>query len=382
MKAFEIFKPGKVTDSAGVQHDFTEEMLAGAAAAYDPALHEAPICVGHPANDAPAYGWVSALAFEEGRLVAAPAEVEPQFAEMVKAGRFKKRSASFYPPDHKSNPKPGSWYLKHCAFLGATPPAVKGLKDVAFEGGDEGTVVVEFGETERTIGWAFRNLAEIGRRFRERIIDKDGLEEADKVIPEYLISSLADNAARIAVKNEPSFSEPNPEDNVKLTEEQLSARAAELDARDAELKARETANATKEASFSETEKKTRRTGHALALDALIAAGKFAPALKAEALDFLDGLDGTTAVEFGEGEAKAKATPAEWFLGLLQKSGTIVNFSEISGEEGGNDRVVEFSAPEGASVDPERMKLHQKALDYQSTHQGVDYMTAVHAVGGR
>ncbi len=51
---------------------------------------------------------------------------------MVKAGRFKSRSASFYHPDNPNNPKPGVYYLRHVGFLGAQPPAVKGLKAVEF----------------------------------------------------------------------------------------------------------------------------------------------------------------------------------------------------------------------------------------------------------
>ena len=55
-------------------------------------------------------------------------DVEPQFAEMVNTRRFPKRSTAFYTPDHPQNPKPGVWYLRHVAFLGAQPPAVKGLR--------------------------------------------------------------------------------------------------------------------------------------------------------------------------------------------------------------------------------------------------------------
>ena len=59
----------------------------------------------------------------------------PQFTDWVAAGRYKKRSASFYTADHPSNPTPGKPYLRHVGFLGAQPPAVKGLAD--FAGTDE-----------------------------------------------------------------------------------------------------------------------------------------------------------------------------------------------------------------------------------------------------
>ncbi|MEA2755414.1 MAG: hypothetical protein QOJ54_1703, partial [Aliidongia sp.] len=132
MQDFEIFRAGKHTAVNGAVIPFTAADLAGSVAAYNAALHEAPLVVGHPSMDKPAYGWVQSLRVDGDRLIAQPDQVDADFAEMVKSGRFKKRSASFYPPDHPANPAPGHWYLKHVGFLGATPPAVKGLREVSF----------------------------------------------------------------------------------------------------------------------------------------------------------------------------------------------------------------------------------------------------------
>jgi hypothetical protein len=140
----QIFRPGRHTAMDGSTISFSAADIAAAAAAYDPALHEAPIVVGHPRTDAPAYGWVQGLATGEGGgLEATPSQIDPAFAELVRAGRFKHVSAAFYGPDAPSNPKPGVWYLRHVGFLGAQPPAVKGLRPVAF-GEAEG--VVEFSD--------------------------------------------------------------------------------------------------------------------------------------------------------------------------------------------------------------------------------------------
>ena len=113
MKRLQIFKPGTFVASNGKSYTFTEVDLIAVARGYDPAKHEAPLCVGHPKDDAPAYGWAKSAAFAEGSLEIEPHQVEPQFAELVAAGRFKKRSAAFYPPDSKQNPTPGAWYLRH-----------------------------------------------------------------------------------------------------------------------------------------------------------------------------------------------------------------------------------------------------------------------------
>lgn len=132
-QTIEIFRAGNHLDDQGVAHHFSEADLNGMASSYNPALREAPLTVGHPKDNLPAYGWVKSVARSaSGALAITPHQLEPQFAEMVQAGRFKKRSASFYPPQAPNNPTPGKWYLRHVAFLGAQPPAVAGLKDIQF----------------------------------------------------------------------------------------------------------------------------------------------------------------------------------------------------------------------------------------------------------
>jgi hypothetical protein len=144
MADLQIFRVGKHTSTDGRELDFTEADLRKMALVYDPGKHEAPLVVGHPKTDDPAYGWVRSLHFAEPVLVAEPAQVDLQFQEMVNAGRFNKVSASFYLPDSPQNPVQGAYYLRHVGFLGATAPAVKGLRSASFSAGDEGLVSVEF----------------------------------------------------------------------------------------------------------------------------------------------------------------------------------------------------------------------------------------------
>jgi DNA-binding transcriptional MerR regulator len=124
-KGVEIFRAGEHVSSEGVKRTYTEADL-DRIAAYDRAKHEAPVVVGHPKDNAPAYGWAGRV-FREGPLLKADLDdVDDNFAELVKAGRFKKRSISLYPDGT----------LRHIGFLGAVPPAIKGLKDVAFAEGE------------------------------------------------------------------------------------------------------------------------------------------------------------------------------------------------------------------------------------------------------
>lgn len=88
--------------------------------AYDPSVHEAPLVIGHPRTEDPAWGWVKALSLSGVDLMAEPAQLDPQFAEMVTDGRFKKVSASFYLPDSPSIRSPACSTFAMWAFSGTT----------------------------------------------------------------------------------------------------------------------------------------------------------------------------------------------------------------------------------------------------------------------
>ena len=107
----EVFRPGTFTPMEGEPITYSAADLRALADAYDPAVAPAPVVVGHPATDAPAYGWIESLDYDaaEGRLFANLNEIEPAFADLVKAGRFKKVSMSFFAPSQGHNPVPGTW---------------------------------------------------------------------------------------------------------------------------------------------------------------------------------------------------------------------------------------------------------------------------------
>ena len=151
-KPIKLMKPGSVTSVEGTKVNFTEADLQGAAAAYDAAGDPAPIVVGHPNLDAPAFGWIDRVVYEDGHLCAVPdpAKLDPAFAEAVNAGRYSKVSARFYLPGDPNSPNPDGLYLKHVGFLGGAAPAVKGLGTVAFsEERDGAAVTIEQPNEER-----------------------------------------------------------------------------------------------------------------------------------------------------------------------------------------------------------------------------------------
>lgn len=129
----EIFRAGTHVSDAGQSLTFSVQDIQDIANSYVPELREAPLVLGHPQTDGPSRGWVKGLqATADGRLLMAARQVDANFAQMIREGRFKKRSASFYSPSHPNNPRPGKWYLRHVGWLGAQQPAVAGLRDVAF----------------------------------------------------------------------------------------------------------------------------------------------------------------------------------------------------------------------------------------------------------
>lgn len=140
MKPIEIFKAGKRKDAHGTEVTLTRADLENVVKAYDVNVFEAPVVIGHPEHNHPAYAWVKGLKLEGDILKAELHQVDPAFSEMVSNGRYKKISASFYLPQSESNPKKGSLYLRHVGFLGAMAPAIKGLRNPTFSENEEGVI--------------------------------------------------------------------------------------------------------------------------------------------------------------------------------------------------------------------------------------------------
>ena len=67
---FEIFKVGKHTSSNGVEKDYSLDDLKFIAESYKPSEHEAPIVVGHPVDNSPAFGWIESLKVKGDKLLA------------------------------------------------------------------------------------------------------------------------------------------------------------------------------------------------------------------------------------------------------------------------------------------------------------------------
>ncbi len=137
----DICRVGTVADSSGTTRDLSAEFLEAVIRNYRDDEHEAPIVIGHPNENAPAFGWVTELRLNGDRLEAHFSDTDDEFERLVEAGKYRKRSASFY-----LNPPA----LRHVGFLGAQPPAVKGLKNIQFAEGESITFENSFTNNQET----------------------------------------------------------------------------------------------------------------------------------------------------------------------------------------------------------------------------------------
>ncbi|MCX7736541.1 MAG: hypothetical protein N2319_07485 [Candidatus Kapabacteria bacterium] len=135
----EIFKTGTHTDSAGRERNFTSEDISAIADKYNQSIAvdksgEAPIVIGHPKDNTPAYGWVERLARRGEILLAKLKNLSPEIIEQVRQGAFRKVSVSLFP----------DLMLRHIGLLGAATPAVKGLKNISFAEGENTEIISDF----------------------------------------------------------------------------------------------------------------------------------------------------------------------------------------------------------------------------------------------
>lgn len=260
-----ILRAGTHTDMHGRAFTFTPEDLATLAASYDPALQQAPIVLGHPQHNSPAFGWIKSLSANGDDLEAELDGLDPAFVDAHREGRYRTRSASLYPPAHPGNPKPGGWYLRHLGFLGATPPAVKGLRGA--------------------------DLSD----------DTEGLHHFD-------------------------FATPTPtEDNLMSADPTPSAPAVDFAAREAELAQREASITAREQAAAAQAAALHRAELTQFCDGLATEARIRPADVPALVTVLDALSASAPAAFADGEE----SPAAWLKGWLANIPPVVELGEVA-----------------------------------------------------
>ena len=349
---YEIFRAGKRKDAHGTEVNITVQDLQQAANAYNANFHEAPLVIGHPTHNAPAFGWVEKLSVNGDVLTADFKQVDDGLVDLVRQGKYKKVSASFYPPTHSANPVQGSWYLRHVGFLGAAAPAVKGLAAIEFADDEAGVVVFseDFAMTQNVIARTFRRL-------REWIIGKDGVDAADQIIPDWQIGALERDTTQPEVVT-PDFNEMETKETDMATEQELAAAnaarekaeqdAAQAKAELAKLQA-EQELALREASHQQN------TDFA---DELIQSGSLKPAdknLVVQVLNYMEHPEHTTA-DFNEQPL------AEAFKAFLKNGATILQSGEMATPQNAGKAQSYLGSHDFAEyAEPNALSHHERAL---------------------
>lgn len=362
----------------GLKLTFSEADLQAIATAYDPAVHEAPLTVGHPKGSAPAYGWARKLEADGAVLYVQADQLDPGFVDLVNAGRYKKRSAAFYLPTSPSNPKPGSYYLQHVAFLGAQAPAVKGLRDVQFAEQDDQVVV--FGD------WTTATMARLVRGMRDWLIGKFGQEEADKALPGWDVQALADEAIRETTRE----TNPHPQAVAGLSYEEGSTTmttatatpAADLAAREAALAHGQQQLAADTAALAARQAATAHAARTAAFsefaDGLVRAGQLLPKDKLGLVSVLGALPEATVLEFGEGDGLVKKPAADVLQDFLKGLPKVVHFGEHAGAKGAV--VADVDTKDGVAIAKAAVEFQEaqhKAGRTVSLEQAVQHIVTTH-----
>jgi molecular chaperone GrpE (heat shock protein) len=355
----EIFKAGTHTDSAGNTRAWTEKDLDNIASKYNPAHHEAPVVIGHPKDNAPAFGWVEGLERKGSVLYAKLKDLVPEFVEAVKKGLYKKRSISLYP----------DMTLRHVGFLGAMPPAVKGLADVAFSEAE--AVTIEFADYRVNI------VGGIFRRLREWLIEKFDTDTADRIVGNWEVEELQREIKEPEVMPAAFNEEGGREmDKIQELETKLSEERKSRSAIEQKFSEKENEAATLRQELEKERAEKRQAEFNSFCEGLMKEGKLTPAMKLAVLDFIEIMSGAGEFEFSEGDGKVKAHPAERFKAFLSGLPKQVEFGEAAtkgkaGDHGARVTSHDFSG----KVDEERLEIHQKAMEFVEK-EGIPYRDAL------
>ena len=214
-KWIEIFKTGTHTDSSGNTKEWTTKDIDKIVNSYAAREVDAPAVIGHPKSNAPAYGWVLDLKRDGSKLLAKVKPTAKEFVGWLRKGLYRHVSMSVRP----------DLTLRHIGFLGAAPPAVKGLKVPEFADEEFTEIEIELSEIQTKEDEAMPTEKE----FKELKEEKEKLEKELKEFKEK--SDTGSGKADKVLKAE--FEEfkkkyEELESNFAATEEEKAAARKEL----------------------------------------------------------------------------------------------------------------------------------------------------------
>jgi len=314
----EVFRAGDYP-----QAKYTEADVAAIAASYDPEnSHRAYLKAGHK-DGGMAYGIFDRLRAVGDTLIARLSAATPQVVkDAFSLGQVSGWSSEIYPNLNGKGP-----YLKAVALLGATPPAVKGLKaSLDFEHQVEADVVQYFA-----------------------------------VVPEHTTnaeSPTAPTKEKQMAENKPAGSE-TPKGDEKPTVD--AQKFAELQAENAALKLEQAANAERIHAIEVSG--LRATIHSFAeaqkRDGKLNVGDVDAGVEA----FMEAIDGVT---FKVGDKAHEAR--HFFMEMVERRITPVPMGVGSGASASSPGGSKVYAGAGAPVDATSVSFHEQTEAYAAEHK--------------
>lgn len=325
--------PGVHTAMNGKAYSFTPADVTAHVSAVQAQLatgYMPPLVKGHPKHDDPRVGSVVGVKEEKGAAWYKVDNVSPEFAESVQKGEYPYTS-----PALKRDKS-----LRHLGALGAWPPALQDQTPLEFgEAPESDEDLLAFGMPAEwgtitgswlnELAWPLRALGSVLRNMREAMIEKDGVEAANKVLPTHNIEQFERIKIPYNIAPESSSATASPSFGAPENDSQ-AAPAVTAPADDASAAATAPATAVPETGASE---------------AAPAATATAPEVSAEAVDpkvkeLQDQLDEANrklaqaqneATEAAFGERLDKATK-EGRLSPVLRAKLQEHFAKLSGTE--------------------------------------------------
>ena len=320
---FEIFKTGSHTSDKGISKEYTLDDLNFIANSYKPDEDEAPIVIGHPEDNDPAFGWVSSLSVsEDGKLIAdAPEDkLHPDFLNALKEGIYKKRSISLTPEGK----------LRHIGFLGAAKPAVKGLSDIQFS-------------SPASVVYEFDNVNAVQDEIKQEELKPEISEDKYSVLTQE-INHLKETISSI---------------QQNFSESEITSAKASIDKLSSQLN-------SLQAKISNSDFETL-------LDSKVSVGTLTPAIKEKVLAVSNF---TQAQNFSEdfSAAKFQSDFNKHLISLVNSFPKIIYYENFA-EKPEEDNSLKDDSFLGMEVDSESKQLHQKAIALMKK-DNITYLNAV------
>ncbi len=340
----DVCRTGEYQDMSGRDVAVDAALLDRLVAVYA-AADPAPVVVGHPETDAPAYGWVSSLRRVGDRLQARFSDIDDAFRAAVEAQRYTNRSIAF-----------DGDVLRHIGFLGGAAPAVPGLAPTRFSSAAAQVIAFAAADlaTSDTERWGWRAVARTLRSLRDWIIEKDGVEKADNLIPDWDIEAIRDAAAdetqgARALAAPSKDNQPKKEGAVPeaITTETGSpgadsaALAAEREALEAERAELAAERERIEAERAATEAARRLATAEAALEGHVQAGRVLPAERAGLAALLASLPADRTIRLaGPDGAAVETAPGAVLERFMAAVPARIRYDEVAGDDtapiGGGD----------------------------------------------